>query len=98
MGRCGGPVCMRSSLRVRRQLEMRSAWMSRNHLFNRRITLTAGIIGACCTAAALAIVTFDGSLNFGAGEEWGNPRASSTQTNYTGFGDQHLGPGGFPGS
>lgn len=48
--------------------------------------------------AAHGQVVFDGRLEFGEGQEWGSAEASALQDNYTGYGDQRLTPGGFPGS
>ncbi len=72
--------------------------MKQQNAFARRVCVMAGVIGLFCAAGAVGVVTLDGTIDFGAGEEWANPRGNAVQTNYTGYGDQRLTPGGFPGS
>jgi hypothetical protein len=49
-------------------------------------------------AGVMAEVTFDGTVNSGAGAEWESAKFVAYQDNYTGYGDQKLTPGGFGGS
>ncbi len=67
------------------------------HTTGGRTRLT-GIACLLVCSAGLAAVSFDGTVNTGGGEEWGSPKASALQDNYTGYGDQKLTPGGFGGS
>ena len=49
----------------------------------------AGLIAVgMSSAAALAAVTFDGTVHFGPGEEWADAESTAVQDNYTGYGDQ----------
>jgi hypothetical protein len=55
------------------------------------------LVALVAGSAALAAVTFDGTLNFlSPGDEWANPEAAAVQANYTGFGNQ-TSTGGFTG-
>ena len=65
---------------------------------NGRQALVASAM-VCALAAVLhGQVAFDGSVQSAASEEWGAAKLDAVQDNYTGYGDQHLTPGGFPGS
>lgn len=58
----------------------------------------AALASGFSVAGSIAQVAFDGTIHVGTGEEWGQAKVSVLQDNYTGYGDQKLTPGGFPGS
>ncbi|MBI4581733.1 MAG: hypothetical protein HY718_18700, partial [Planctomycetes bacterium] len=59
---------------------------------------SCGAVVALVASSLVAAVTFDGTLETGPGQEWADAKFTATQDNYTGYGDQRLTPGGFPGS
>lgn len=70
---------------------------------NRTISLpqfsaAVGLLVVSLTTHGVAQVAFDGKVNLGAGQEWGQAKVNVLQDNYTGYGDQRLTPGGFGGS
>lgn len=65
---------------------------------NGRRFVIAAIVSCAVASWCIGQVTFDGNIDSGVGEEWGAAKATALQDNYTGYGDQRLVPGGFPGS